>query len=192
MGRLFAHIPFTSLVDVVEGREQLDDSGRHHLTSCPRCTADFEWLTRTLGVMRSDAGESAPAYVIEKARQLGARLRRPPSRLQALARLTFDSARAPLAFGIRAGAGGQRHLLFETEQYTIDLRVRPQGELWSIAGQLLGLESAGSASLAGAAVASNVLNENSEFTLPPVPPGTYTLTLNLDELEIALPEFEIK
>ncbi|KPV48024.1 hypothetical protein SE17_40305, partial [Kouleothrix aurantiaca] len=151
-----------------------------------------EWRTRTRGVMRADASESAPAHVREQAKRLGARLKRPANRLQALARLMFDSAQAPLAFGIRAGANEQRHLLFETEYYTIDLRVRPQGELWSIAGQLLGAESAGSASLAGSAEATNVLNENSEFSLPLVPPGTYTLTLNLEALEIMLPEFEIK
>lgn len=192
MGRLLAHIPFTSLIDVAEGRDRLDDAAQHHLTICPRCTADFEWLTRTLGVMRADAGDSAPAHVLEQAKRLGARLKRPANRLQALARLLFDSAQAPLAFGMRGGANEQRHLLFETEHYTIDLRVKPQGELWSIAGQLLGADSSGSASLGGATGATNALNENSEFSLPPVPPGTYTLTLNLEALEITLPEFEIK
>ena len=192
MGRLLAHIPFTSLIDVAEGRDQLDDTAQHHLTICPRCTADFEWLTRTLGVMRADTGESAPAHVLEQAKRLGARLKRPAHRLQALARLMFDSAQAPLAFGIRSSANEQRHLLFETEHYPIDLHVKPQGELWIIAGQLLGAESAGSASLIGSAEASNALNENSEFSLPAVPSGSYTLTLNLESLEITLPEFEIR
>jgi hypothetical protein len=36
------------------------------------------------------------------------------------------------------------------------------------------------------------LNELHEFTLPPVPAGSYTLTLHTGELDIEIPELEIK
>ncbi|HEX6362214.1 MAG TPA: hypothetical protein VFZ93_04620, partial [Albitalea sp.] len=65
------------------------------------------------------------------------------------AALSFDSwATAPVALGVRAlAARDVRHLLFTTQGRDIDVRITPTADLFSITGQVLGPDTAGSVEL---------------------------------------------
>jgi hypothetical protein len=99
----------------------------------------------------------------------------------------------PQPVGLRSGQLGERQLLFTAGQLSIDLRIIPSGTLWSLVGQVLGPSTgSGQVALASSATTTKVaLNEFSEFTLPPVPAGDYTLTLRLDDIEIEVDKLQI-
>jgi len=191
------HIPFARLVDLAEGRLTSDEraEAQPHLAACPRCAADVAWLERVIGLMRADTAEQPPAQVVAAAK----RLFRPPAqpaaqatRQQLMATLQFDSARTPVALGRRAGAQTERQMLFVVSSYLLDLRVVQHGPLWIISGQLLGAEDGRQVELEGpAGTAQAILNDLSEFALPPSPPGVYTLRLQLTDLDITIAGLEV-
>jgi hypothetical protein len=192
------HIPFTRLVDMVEGRltHAEQEELRSHLAACPRCAADVAWLERVIGLMRADTAESPPAHVVAAAKRLFRPLAQPAApatRQQIFAALQFDSARTPIALGRRAGAQAERQLLFAAASYLLDLRITPQDDLWVISGQLLGAEDGRQVELDGpAGITRAALNELSEFVLPPAPPGAYTLRLQLADLDITIAGLEVR
>lgn len=121
--------------------------------SARRSVAVFESL---LAFAERDAAAEPPAEALRGAKVLGSLL---PSgdagwlaRLRSL--LVFDSAAAPLAYGVRdlgheAGAG-DRQLIFQSDEYFVDLRLEqePAGDSWVVVGQLL-YEKDGVAPLSG-------------------------------------------
>ena len=197
MSNISDHIPFARLVDLAEGRLTSDEraEAQPHLAACPRCAADVAWLERVIGLMRADTAEQPPAQVVAAAK----RLFRPPAqpaaqatRQQLMATLQFDSARTPVALGRRAGAQTERQMLFVVSSYLLDLRVVQHGPLWIISGQLLGAEDGRQVELEGpAGTAQAILNDLSEFALPPSPPGVYTLRLQLTDLDITIAGLEV-
>jgi hypothetical protein len=191
------HIPFPRLVDLVEGRLPSDaqEQVRVHVAACPRCAEQVAWLERVIGLMRTDDAEEPPPPVIAGAldlfRSRGAP-EAPGLRQRLKAALRFDSARAPLAPGLRSEAPGERQLLFNAEGFDMDLRIRPAGGLWELAGQVLGSESGGQVELQGPAGTNQTdLNDMCEFRLPPVPPGSYTLTLRLATVDVEIIDLEV-
>jgi hypothetical protein len=82
-------------------------------------------------------------------------------------------------------------VLFEAEGYAIDLRIAPLGEVWRVSGQALGPGAGGRVMLLGPVAVEAALNDLSEFTLPPVPTGRYTLRLTLDEIEIEAADLSV-
>ena len=193
MNTLSNHIPFVRLVDLVEGRLPPGDLAvaRPHLVVCPRCTAEVAWLERVIGLMRTDTDEQPPAHAVAAAK----RLFQPPAlatRQQLIATLQFDSAHTPVALGRRSGTQSERQMLFVVSSYLLDLRVVPQGALWVVSGQLLGVEDGRQVELAGpAGTVQAMLNDLSEFALPPSPPGTYTLRVQLTDLDITIAGLEV-
>jgi anti-sigma factor RsiW len=181
---------------MVEGRLTPADLAalRPHLAVCPRCAAELVWLERVIGLMRSDMGEP-PAQSVAAAKLLFRPLTQPPApaaRRQLTALLQFDSAYASAGIGRRAGAQAERQLLFAVSNYLLDLRVVPQGALWVVSGQLLGAQDGRQAELDGpAGTARAALNDLSEFALPPAPPGTYTLKVQLTDLDITIAGLEV-
>lgn len=138
--------------------------------------------------MRADTAEPPPAYVAARAVRLFRQrvARQPGLARRVLASLSFDSRQAPLAPGLRAGPLAARQLLFSADDYAVDLRLTPAGATWTLAGQVLGPSAAGSVELHGPISARADLNQLSEFLVPALPPGSYTLTLRLDDTEIAI------
>jgi hypothetical protein len=92
---------------------------------------------------------------------------------------------------MRAAPGTERQLLFDAEPFAIDLRIAPATDSWSVAGQVLGPETAGEVGVTGPVEARAALSNLGEFTLPPLPAGRYTMTLRLGDLEVVIPELEI-
>jgi hypothetical protein len=74
----------------------------------------------------------------------------------------------------------------------LDLRIRPQGPMWSISGQVFGTSGGEKIELnAATGTILSYLNDLSEFSLPPVPAGSYNLTLRMQELDVEIAGLEI-
>jgi hypothetical protein len=116
-------------------------------------------------------------------------------RLTAL--LSFDSWAAPLALqGMRSLRSPTRQLLFSADHRDIDLRVTPTADVFSIKGQVLGPDTAGSIELlaqgTGEAAAHGVqLDALGEFHIDGVRRGSYVMTLRLNGDEIVLPALDV-
>jgi hypothetical protein len=146
------HVPFFRLVDIAEKRVPLDEhSNEHmHLTRCPRCADDLTWLEHVIGLMRTDALESAPDTVIARAVTLFKTRAVPPPQPYRLDTLLFDSLlmRHESAVNLRGGGAVSRQPLFGAENHELDLRILSAGEFLTIAGQLFGPAETGQVDLA--------------------------------------------
>jgi anti-sigma factor RsiW len=183
------HISLDKMVDVARGLvpDAEQQSIHAHTASCADCAARMSRIARITAATRADDSEEPPAHIGARAmrlmRQRNAAVPLPPrQRLTAL--LHFDSSRSPVALGARSQAAGARQVMFETEHHNIDVRIKQAGAQWSVSGQVLGTVSSGQVVLQGPATVQTELNSLSEFNLPPVPSGDYSLILRLDDLEI--------
>ena len=194
------HILFEKLADLAENRASADErtASMVHLTSCSPCAAELQRLGHVFELMRTDNATDAPRDALAYAINIfnGREQSSEPSLLRRIvAALTFDSSTnmAP-AFGVRSGQATSRQLLYSAEQKDIDLRISSQDDQWIVAGQLLGQDCVGGRveieGESGLAVAA--LNELCEFTLPPLPPGRYTLRLLLQDAEVEIPQLELR
>jgi anti-sigma factor RsiW len=194
------HIPLERLADLAEGRllPFESDAARAHISSCSSCAGRLARLEQVVGLMRTDTAEDAPPDVLARAvglfRPRSASAERPSNLKRILATLSFDSMQAAHAFGVRSGQTSGRQLLFRAGENDLDLRVAPSGDAWVVSGQVLGECSGGRVELRGAsgAVAQVVLNDLCEFSLPPVRAGDYTLRLRLPDVEIEVPEIDLR
>ncbi len=189
------HIQFAKLADLVEGRLLPPERAgvEQHVATCAQCSADVQWLRRTLDLMHTDASEDAPAHVVAHAVRLFRSPQPAPSPLRRiLAALQWDSGHMEPSFGVRSGAVAARQLLLNAGPYDVDLRIRPEGSAWVVAGQVLGPSAHGRVMLHSAAKAAETdLNAQSEFVLPVVPEGSYTLTLRLADAAITFEQLEL-
>src|SRR5579859_1351802 len=165
------HIPFEWLVDAAQrglpGYQH--DAVTAHLSACMRCADDRAWIHRSIELMTSDQSEEAPEAVRRRAAQLIRTRQAPrvslPHRI--LAVLRFDSGQQPLALGVRNGGAATRQLLLQAEANHLDLRIAPLGELWSLAGQVLGECGSGLVNLASVETeVATVLDDACAFMLP--------------------------
>jgi hypothetical protein len=191
------HIPFAWLVDLVDDRLGAEEQERihDHISTCGRCAADHAWIQQVIGLMRTDDSIDPPAHVIARAVDLFHTQNAPePVTLRQLLRaaLRFDSARMPLAPALRSRVPLERQLLFTTEGFNLDLRIRPQGPMWSISGQAFGTSGGEQIELNGpTGRTQGKLNNLSEFSLPPIPAGSYNLTLRLQHIDVEIAGLEI-
>jgi hypothetical protein len=145
----------------------------------------FDYLST---LARTDLAEDAPEHVVNRASRI-ARQRRPHVRAgpRLLGALRFDSAQAPLAFGVRSGASA-RHLLYEAGPYTIDVHLSGR----SVLGQVLGPCTGGEVALDGpAGQAETVLSATCEFEFGPMPGGNYHLSFMLADDIVDIPDLEL-
>lgn len=188
-----SHIPYTQLVDWVEGRLPDDQQTTltAHLDACARCRDEAARIRVMLAAMRADASVDAPPAVIARAVSLfRARAVEPtPSLLQRLvAALTFESTPHTPAFGLRSAESTVRQLIFAAGDYDIDLRVTPAGADWQLAGQVLGPDAGrGEVTLViGNATVTAPLDDNAAFTFPLLPAGEAALTLRCGDVELVI------
>ncbi|MBD0327236.1 MAG: hypothetical protein ICV68_12440 [Pyrinomonadaceae bacterium] len=199
MNLTFQHLPFEKIADLAEGRllAAERDAARAHLSGCARCSAQLARLERTINLMRADKTEDAPRDVLSSVLNMfrqRADAKEPSLVRRVLAALSFDSAQATPAYGVRSGQAAARQMLYSAGDNDLDLRVQPSGDAWVVSGQVLGECAAGGrVELAGAdtEIAAE-LNELCEFTLPAVPSGSYTLRLRLSEVEVEIPELHLR
>jgi hypothetical protein len=111
-----------------------------------------------------------------------------------IAVLTFDSRAAGPAFGMRSIRTASRQLLYTAQETALDLRVTVENEECSLAGQIIRDNCAG-AQLELSGVTGTVtteLNELCEFSFPAIPLGMYSLRVRMPDVEIEIPELELK
>lgn len=195
------HISFAKMVDLAEHR--LPESERaaslSHIAQCSQCATESAQLAKTLELIRTDKSEDAPPYLIARAVSLfgePAVSTTPTFVERIVATLIFDSWTNSPAFGVRSsGQAKERQLLFNTGESDLDLRVKHAGEEWIVSGQVLGSEcsAGGYIELEGeCGTAQTELNDLCEFTLSPVPAGSYRLRLRLTGIEVEVPQLELR
>ena len=128
------HLEPAELVDLARGLVADDEAAplRRHLEDCGRCRTALERLSLVVRAARTDA--SMPGAAVREAEALAAEW----SSISAQAiggRLVFDTVLEPREAGVR-GSALDRHLLFEADQWAIDLRLVRSERALSITGQL--------------------------------------------------------
>jgi hypothetical protein len=194
------HLSFTKLADMAEGRMAADERNLSsaHLSACPRCATKLTRLESVLGLMRTDETEDAPPQIVSSAINLfrSRATSKAPSLVQRIvAALSFDNLQMTPAYGVRSGqVATARQLLYSAGDYDLDLRITETGEGWVVSGQVLGEERAGGQIEleGGESVVQADLNHQSEFRLPAVPTGSYRLRLRFTDLEIEVPQLELR
>jgi hypothetical protein len=196
MNTLSQHISFTELADLAEERSTSAEA-LQHLAACTHCSSQLQAIRQTVGLMKSDAAEDAPAEVIDNAKRIfrQGKVRHEPSLVaRVVAALTFDSFTNEPAFGLRSATSSGRQLVYSTQTADIDLRVAPEDEKWMVAGQILGSDCAsGEVKLEGNDFAASAeLNELCEFSFQSVPDGDYKLVVRMAGLIIETPQIELR
>lgn len=189
------HISLETLADMAEERASSGtmQTTELHLAACETCNAALQNLRRVIGLMKSDTSEDAPRDVLMAALRIFT-----PSRTATLPRiiavLTFDSRAAGPAFGMRSIHTASRQLLFTAQETALDLRVSVENEECSLAGQIIRDNCAGAqVELSGATgTVTTELNDLCEFSFPVIPVGTYSLRVRMPDVEIEIPELELK
>jgi hypothetical protein len=191
------HIPFATLADLAEDKIPAERATlMAHVTGCSTCAAELHKLARLVTLMREDTEVDAPRDVLVQALNIF------PQHLSAgepslvrrlVAALTFDSFNAAPAFGMRSGQAPIRQLLFTADKTDLDIRIQSMAEGLIVSGQVLADACAGGEiTLAGpATTVSASLNELCEFKLAAVVAGTYTLRVQLGEVELEIPQLEL-
>lgn len=193
------HIPFTTLVDLAEGRLTAEGSAEFeaHAAACSRCAEQKTRIEQAIELMRADAAEEVPDHLLLNAmslfRKRAASPASPSGVRRILAALRFDSEQRSPAFGVRTGQPAPaRRLLFKAEENDVDVRIKASGEGWIVSGQIFGECSGAEAELRGEFdVVRGQLDELCEFTLPAVSAGMYTLRLRLGDAEIEIPDLAL-
>jgi len=191
-----SHISLETLVDIVEGRATSTalDGAVAHITTCSDCVDTLRRLQQVILTMKSDTAADAPRDLLQSAIDIFFPERQPPALRHIIAVLTFDSRHASPAFGIRSLRNTSRQLLYSAQETDVDLRITVQNDECIVAGQVIrdGCVS-GQVEISGAAgSASASLNEVCEFTFPAIPLGNYSLKVKLPDVQIEIPELELK
>ena len=189
------HISLETLADVVEDRATPAalEIVRAHVATCSTCDDALQRLKQLILLMRSDVVTDVPRDLLVSAINIfppGAR----PRLQRIIATLIFDSRRAAPVFGMRSVRTSSRQLLYSAEQSDLDLRITIQNEECILAGQVIREGCVGGlveiSGPTGSAEAS--LNELCEFTFPAIPVGQYSLRVRMLDVEIEIPELELK
>jgi len=190
-----SHISLETLVDIVEGRATSAalEGAVAHITSCSDCVDTLRRLQQVIFTMKTDTGPDAPRDLLHSAINIFSPEKRSPLR-HIIAILTFDSRIAGPAYGIRSLRSSSRQLLYSAQETDLDLRVTVQNDECIVAGQVIRADCVnGQVEISGdAGTATASLNEVCEFTLPAIPVGNYALRINMPDVQIEIPELELK
>ena len=118
-----------------------------HLSSgCPSCQRTVDTLRAIAVAARAELAVTPPEYAVRYA-QAAYSHSRPESKLKRLvARLVYDSAREPLAAGLRGGAGVSRRAMFAAGDHQVDLQLdrQPTSDIVTLVGQVVGRQQGSS------------------------------------------------
>ena len=112
--------------------------------------------------------------------------------------LTFDSWAMPAlsAHAMRSVSSPTRHLLYSSEGRDIDLRISPESEAFTLAGQILGPDEAGSIEFSPigdnpGSTYTTSLDALGEFRIAGLTRGTYVMTLHMGNDQIVIPSIDV-
>jgi hypothetical protein len=169
------------------------DAALTHVSTCSECDNLLRSLRQLIRTMQSDRGADAPRDVLLSTISIFSPSQSPLRRVVAI--LTFDSRNTRPAYGMRSLHATSRQMLYSAQETDLDLRVTVQNDECILAGQIMrdGCPGGGVVKISGAdGSAEASLNELCEFTLPAVPIGKYSLTVTMLDVEIEIPELELK
>jgi hypothetical protein len=189
------HISLETLADMAEERAQSEtlQAAESHIAECETCNDALQNLRRLILLMKSDTAEDVPRDVLRSV--LSVFTPATPAPLpRIIAVLTFDSRAAGPAFGMRSIRTASRQLLYTAQETAVDLRVTVENEECSLAGQIIRDNCAGAQiELSGVTgTVTTELNELCEFSFPAIPLGMYSLRVRMPDVEIEIPELELK
>jgi hypothetical protein len=189
-----AHISLETLADIAEDRVAGADLNvaMTHVSMCSACDDTLRHLRQLIRTIKSDRAADAPRDVLLAAINV---FSSPQSTLRrVVAILTFDSRSAGPAFGMRSLPTASHQMLYSAQETDVDLRVTVQDDECVVSGQVLRDGCAGGVvEISGATGSSEVsLNELCEFMLPAVPVGNYSLRVRMLDVEIEIPELDLK
>ena len=190
-----SHISLETLADLVEGRATSEalEGAVAHISTCSECVDSLRRLQHLILTMKSDTSADAPRDLVQSAIDIFSPERQPSFR-HIIAILAFDSRLSGPAYGIRSLRSTSRQLLYSAQETDLDLRITVQNDECVVAGQVIRDGCAGGrveiSGDAGSAAAS--LNEVCEFTLPAIPLGNYSLRVKMPDVQIEIPELELK
>ena len=189
------HISLETLADMAEDRALSEtlQAAESHIAGCERCNATLQDLRRLVFLMKSDTAEGVPRDVLMSVLNVFAPAT-PAPLPRIIAVLTFDSRAAGPVFGMRSVRTASRQLLYTAQETALDLRVTVENEECSLAGQIIRDNCAGAQiALSGATgTVTTELNELCEFSFPAIPLGMYSLRVRMPDVEIEIPELELK
>jgi len=120
----FDIVEWADFVRGIPGGSRQADMEAHLETGCARCRRTVEMFQKLIPIARNEAELEVPEYVVHCARALAALAR--PERIQVnsrgVSRLVFDSFLEPLPAGVRSQHRVTRQTLYETGDYSVDLR----------------------------------------------------------------------
>ena len=189
------HLSLETLADIADNRltSKALDAAMSHVKTCSPCDERLRRLQQLILTMKSDTAPDAPRAVVLSAISIfpaGA----PSSLRRIVATLMFDSRSAGPAFGMRSLHKASRQLVYSAQETDLDLRITIQNEECVVTGQLLrDACDGGMVEISGTTgSAETSLNELCEFTLPAIPVGNYSLRVRMADVEIEIPELELK
>jgi hypothetical protein len=189
-----SHISLETLIDIAEDRVAgaALNAAMTHVLTCSACDDTLRRLRGLIVTMKSDRAADAPRDVLLSAINIFRPRESPLRRVVAI--LTFDSRSASPAFGMRSVRTASRQMLYSAQETDLDLRVTVQNDECIVSGQVIRDGCTGGiVEISGATASSEAnLSELCEFTLPAVPVGNYSLTIRMLDLEIEIPELELK
>src|SRR6185369_1902888 len=190
-----SHISLEALVDIVEGRATSEtlELAVAHISSCSDCVDTLRRLQQVILTMKNDTSKDAPRDLLQSALNIFSPERRASLR-HVIAILTFDSRLAGPAYGIRSLRNTSRQLLYSAQETDLDLRITVQNDECIVVGQVIRADCiSGLVEISGdAGSATASLNEVCEFTLPAIPFGNYSLRVKMPDVQIEIPELELK
>ena len=190
-----SHISLEILADIAENRVTgaALEAAMAHVTACLDCDENLRRLQHLIVMMRTDSTDDAPADLLRLAINTFSPNTESPVR-RIIAVLTFDSRSAGSAFGMRSIRTPSRQLLYSAQETDLDLRVSVQNAECVVTGQIIREGCAGGhVEISGeTGSVSATLNELCEFTLPPIPVGNYSLRVKMPDVEIEIPELNLK
>ena len=189
-----SHISLEILADIAEDRVAgaVLHAAMAHVATCSACDDTLRRLRQLIVTMKTDRAADAPRDILLSAINVFAPSQSPLRRIVAI--LTFDSRSPGPAFGVRSIHRGSRQMLYSAQETDVDLRITVQNDECVVAGQIIRDGCAGGVvEISGAAGSLEAtLNELCEFTLPAVPVGNYSLRVRMLDVEIEIPELELK
>ena len=189
-----SHISLEILADIAEDRVAgaALDAALAHVSTCSECDNALRRLRQLIRTMKSDRATDAPRDVLLSTINIFSPSQSPLRRVVAI--LTFDSRNTSPAYGMRSIHTTSRQMLYSAQETDLDLRITVQNGECIVAGQIMRDGCTGGVvKISGATGSAEAnLNELCEFTLPAVPVGSYSLTVRMLDVEIEIPELELK
>jgi hypothetical protein len=113
----------------------------HLSEGCKRCSKTLSLWQRVHQVGRRESGYAPPETMVSTIKGMYAihGPRKATRAGRAIAKLLFDSAKAPLQAGVRSSAATERQLLYGVSKYRIDVRIdaQPNSDKVALVGQVL-------------------------------------------------------